>query len=151
MNREDRAEGWESLCVWKERAPGRVASRALGPPSGQNWQPEGPEGVSSPPFLPQKSHRRVGKSMDCRARGPPLQFLPYHLLSYDLGRSPTSVSLPCLIPNMEQCSCNAQVPATPSQFFLTQLYRARPSSLICANGEVLSPVFHHSSQRIFSF
>lgn len=108
-------------------------------------------GSQVPPFLPQKSHRRAGKSMDCRARGPLLQFLPHHLLSCDLGRSPTSVSLPCLIPNREQCSCNAQVPATPSQFFLTQSYWARPSSLICANGEVLSPVFHHSSQRIFSF
>lgn len=47
MNRKDRVEGWESLFVWKERAPGRVSGKGLGPPAGlQNWQPEGPQIVS---------------------------------------------------------------------------------------------------------
>lgn len=48
MNRKDRAEGWESLFVGKERAPGRLCGKGLGPPAGlQNWKPEGPQRVSA--------------------------------------------------------------------------------------------------------
>lgn len=79
-----------------------------------------------PPFLPEKTHRRARKNMDCRTRGLLLHFLPRHLLSCDLGRSPATVSLPCLVHNREQCSRNTDIPGTPSQLFLPQLHWADP-------------------------
>lgn len=85
MNRKDRAEGWESLCVWKERAPGRVLGMGLGPPAGLlNWWPKG---VSVLSFLRRPTGEWEGawaagqKSLSLIAARPPVVLR--------LGQSPT--------------------------------------------------------------
>lgn len=72
-------------------------------------------------------------------------FCPLFVICVTLGKSPTASSLLCHVYNRRQSCC----PRYPVPLFaLVQLYGVRPSSHVCGNGEVLPPIFLHSSQRI---
>lgn len=100
------------------------------------------------PFLPQKTHRRVGKSMGCRPEEPRSDFCPA-TCCLETWAVPHSVSLPCKVPNREQCRCPSHpIPVLPDPGLLGQALIAHPC--LHGNGDMLSPISHHSSQRIFS-
>lgn len=115
-----------------------------------DWHPEGLRKLS-PPSLPQKTHRRVGRGLGCRPEGPPAESLPpLPVLCVTLGKSPSAVGLLSGVCNRDSAAVT-YVSGIPTHLSpLARSCGARPSSHICGNGEVLAPIDLHSSPKIFS-